>query len=76
MHRPSIPTTTNVSDLLNSIHNFVHQYPDWSEDDDMLKRMMSAYTILTKMCEPNHLTEEEFSFVMEIFNVCQERNMP
>jgi len=75
MHRPSIPTTTNVSDLLNTIYNFVHHFPDWADDEEMLKRMMSAYTILTKLCEPDHLTEEEFSFVMDIFNTCNERNL-
>lgn len=74
MHRPSIPTTTNVSDLLNTIYNFVHQFPDWADDEGAVKRMMSAYTILTKLCEPDHLTEDEFSFVMDIFNTCNERN--
>ena len=75
MHFPDTPTTTNVSDLLNTVYNFVHQYPDWADDEAMLRRMMSAYTILTKMCEPDHLTDEEFSFVMDIFQTCQERNL-
>ena len=60
--------------MLNTVYNFVHQYPDWADDEAMLRRMMAAYTILTKMCEPDHLTDEEFSFVMEIFQTCQERN--
>ena len=75
MHRPYAPTTTLVSDLLNAMSRFIDENPDWAERNDCLNRMMSGYTILTKMCEPDHLTDEEFSFVMDIFQTCQERNI-
>jgi len=73
MHRPRNPTTTNVSDLLNAMRDCVEKYPDWSDDHDTLHRMMAGYNILSKMCNPDHLTEDEFGFVMEVFNTCKER---
>lgn len=76
MHRPYAPTTTNVSDLLNAMSSCVEKYPDWADDNDLIHRMMAGYNILTKMSNPEHLTEDEFTFVMEIFNTCKQRILP
>lgn len=72
MHRPNAPTTTNVSDLIAAMHKFTEENPLWHENTDMAHRMKAGYTILTKLCEPIHLTEDEYAFVMEIFTLCNE----
>jgi hypothetical protein len=76
MNRPTVPTTTNVSDLINAMWKFTDENPLWHENRDQLSRMSAGYTILTKMCEPDHLTEEEFSFVIGIFETCKENELP
>lgn len=76
MHRPSIPTTTNVSDLINAMWKFTDENPMWYENRDQLARVSAAYSILTNLCEPLDLTEEEYSFVTGIFETCKENELP
>jgi hypothetical protein len=76
MNRPTVPTTTNVSDLINAMWKFTDENPMWYENRDQLMRVSAGYMILTKMCEPDHLTEEEFSFVTGIFETCKEYELP
>lgn len=73
MSKPSIPTTTNVSDLIGSMVAFHNDNPLWHENPESLMRMGAAFTILTKMCDPIHLTEEEYQFAMQIFQTCKEQ---
>jgi hypothetical protein len=76
MNQPTVPTTTNVSDLINAMWKFTDENPLWYENRDQLARVSAGYTILTRMCEPTHLTEEEFSFVIGIFETCKEYELP
>jgi hypothetical protein len=48
----------------------------WYENRDQLARVSAAWSILTKMCEPLDLTEEEYSFVVGIFETCKENELP
>jgi hypothetical protein len=70
------PTTTNVSDLINAMWKFTDENPLWHENRDQLGRMSAAYSILTTLCDPIDLTEEEFSFVIGIFETCKENEIP
>jgi hypothetical protein len=76
MHRPKNPTTTNVSDLINAMWKFTDENPMWYENRDQLARVSAAWSILTKMCEPLDLTEEEYTFVTGIFETCKENELP
>ena len=66
------PTTTDISDLLNSIHDFVQENPDWPDDEAKVARLAMAYMMFTKMCGPEDVTEEEYEFVMSLYNTLQE----
>lgn len=72
MHRPKEPTTTNVSDLIGAIYKFTLENPLWHEDSDKVHRVRAGYAILTKMCHPDHLTEDEYNFIIDIFTTCNE----
>jgi hypothetical protein len=48
----------------------------WYENRDQLSRVSAAWSILTKMCEPLDLTEEEYAFVTGIFETCKENELP
>ena len=69
-----IPTTTNISDLIETIRKFVDENPDWIENDKHIARLGVAYHILTKISDPDMVTEEEYEFIMDIRNIIKERN--
>lgn len=71
MHLPATPTSCNISDIINEMSFFVANNPMWDSDPDMIKKMSVAYSILTSICEPIHLTDDEFEFVMDIFETCK-----
>jgi hypothetical protein len=71
-HYPETPTTCNVSDMLNSIAQFVEEYPNWMDDRDMTARMAMAYMMFTKMCTPDMVSEDEYEFVMNLHSTLQE----
>ena len=66
------PTTTNVSDLLNSLAAFVHTNPDWMNDDASTARVAMAYMMLTKMCDPDMCLDEEADFILAVHADLQE----
>jgi len=66
MHRPTKPTTCNVSDLLNTISDFIYANPEWDSDPDMVMRMGSAYVMLTKMADPDMTTDDEYEFILNL----------
>jgi len=71
-HYPENPTTCNVSDMLNSMSQFVEEYPEWANDSKMVARMAMAYMMLKKMSTPEMVTDEEYEFVMNLHNTLQE----
>jgi hypothetical protein len=73
-HYPETPTSCNVSDMLNSIAQFVEEYPDWANDRQMVGRMAMAYMMLTKMSDPEMVSEDEYEFVMNLHSTLQEIN--
>lgn len=66
------PTTCNISDLINEMFHFAAENPMWDSDPIMVKKMSMAYTVLTTLCDPIHLSTDEFEFVMDIFETCKE----
>ena len=66
------PTTTDISDLINEIANFVHDNPNWVENDDSLARLAQAYFILTQISGPDMVTDEEYEFIMSIHSTLKE----
>lgn len=71
-HFPTKPTTCKTSDMLNSIAMFVDEFPNWMDDDEMVKRMAMAYMMLTKMSAPDEVTDEEYEFVINLHHTLQE----
>jgi hypothetical protein len=74
MHRPTKPTTCNVSDLLNTISDFIYANPEWDSDPDMVMRMGSAYVMLTKMADPDMTTDDEYEFILNLHSQIKEAN--
>ena len=66
------PTTTDISDLINEIANFVHDTPDWADNDDSIVRLAQAYFILTQISGPDMVTDDEYEFVMSIHSTLKE----
>jgi hypothetical protein len=69
-----IPTTTNISDLIETIRKFVDENPDWIENDKHIARLGVAYHILTTISDPNMVTDEEYEFVIDIHNTIKARS--
>ena len=61
-----IPTTTNISDLIETIRKFVDENPDWIENDRHIARLGVAYHILTTISDPDMVTKEEYKFIIDI----------
>jgi hypothetical protein len=74
MHKPTKPTTCNVSDLLNTISDFINENPMWDTDPEMVMRMGSAYVMLTKMADPNMTTDDEYEFILNLHAQIKEAN--
>jgi hypothetical protein len=66
------PTTTDISDLINEIANFVHDTPNWADDNDSIARLSTAYFILTQISGPDMVTEDEYEFIMSIHSTLKE----
>ena len=66
------PTTTDISDLINELANFVHDTPVWADNDDSIARLAQAYFILTQISGPDMVTDEEYEFVMSIHSTLKE----
>lgn len=73
MNKPTRPTTCDISDLLNEMYGFVHDNPEWMNDEESLAKMALAYTVLSQISGPDECTEEEFSFVMSLHNTIAEK---
>ena len=73
MNKPTTPTTCQVSDLLNSIYNFVTDNPNWADDDEACARLSMAYHILTKISGTDMVSNDEYEFVMDIHTTLKER---
>ena len=71
-HRPDRPSCCDVSDLLNEMYAFVQENPLWMETEEGLMKMSTAYSILTTICEPDMTTQDEYDFVMNIFQTIRE----
>lgn len=71
-HRPTLPTTCDVSDLLCEIVTFVERNPNWIENPEDVNRMASAYHIFTMISNPGMVTDEEYEFVMNIHTALKE----
>ena len=71
-HQPDRPSCCDVSDLLNEMYAFVQENPDWMETEMGLHKMSNAYTLLTIICEPDMVTEEEYDFVINIVTTIKE----
>ena len=69
-----IPSSTNISDLIETIRKFVDETPDWMESDKYIARLGVAYHILTTISDPNMVTDEEYEFIITIHNTIKERN--
>ena len=69
-----IPSPTDISDLIETIRNFVDENPDWMESDKHIARLGVAYHILTRISDPEMVTEEEYEFIMDIRNIIKERS--
>ena len=67
-HRPDRPSCCDVSDLLNEMYAFVDENPDWMETEDGLRKMATAYSILTTICEPDMTSQDEYDFIINIIN--------
>lgn len=72
MNRPTTPTTCNVSDLLNSIFEFVRDNENWMDDEASVARIAMAYMMFTKMCDPDMCTDAEETFVLALHADLQE----
>jgi hypothetical protein len=66
------PTTTDISDLINEIANFVHDTPNWADDVDSIARLSTAYFILTQISGTDMVTEDEYEFIMSIHSTLKE----
>jgi hypothetical protein len=74
MNKPKKPTTCNVSDLLNSISDFINENPMWDTDPELVMRMGSAYVMLTKMADPDMTTDDEYEFILNLHAQIKEAN--
>jgi hypothetical protein len=61
-----IPSTTNISDLIETIRKFVDETPDWINNDKHIARLGVAYHILTTISDPDMVTKEEYKFIIDI----------
>lgn len=68
------PSPTDISDLIETIRKFVDENPDWMENDKHIARLGVAYHILTRISDPDMVTEEEYEFIMDIRNIIKERS--
>jgi hypothetical protein len=66
MHKPTKPTTCNISDLLNTIATFINENPCWELDSDAVNRMSMAYVMLTNMADPDMTTDDEYEFILNL----------
>jgi len=73
MHKPNRPTTCDISDIINEIADFVTNNPEWMEDEESIRRMSMAYSILGAMSSPDMATDEEYYFIINIQNIIRER---
>ena len=68
------PSPTDISDLIETIRKFVDENPDWMENDKHIARLGVAYHILTRISDPDMVTEEEYEFVIDIHNTIKARS--
>ena len=68
------PSPTDISDLIETIRKFVDENPDWIENDKHIARLGVAYHILTRISDPEMVTEEEYEFVIDIHNTIKARS--
>lgn len=73
MHKPNRPTTCDISDIINEVADFVTANPTWMEEEDSIRRMAMAYSILGGMSSPDMVTDEEYDFIMDIQTIIKER---
>lgn len=66
------PSPTNVSDLLNSLFQFINTNPEWMNDEASVARVSMAYMMLTKMCDPDMCLDEEAYFILAVHADLQE----
>ena len=72
-HRPTTPTTTDTSDLLNEIYKFVDDNPNWYEEPDLMAKMAIALSVLKIACpDPASCTDEEYAFVIDLCKTLNE----
>jgi hypothetical protein len=57
---------------MNEIAYFVAENPLWHEDADMIAKMAIAYGILTNICTPDMVTEDEYEFIININTTLRE----
>jgi hypothetical protein len=69
-----IPTTTDISDLIETITNFVLDNPEWHTNNRMVDRLGVAYQILTNISTIDMVTDEEYEFIMDIHETIKARN--
>lgn len=67
-----LPTTTDVSDLINEIATFVEENPMWADDSDGIARLAMAWFILTQISTPDMTTDDEYEFIMSIHSTLKE----
>jgi hypothetical protein len=72
MHQPNSPTTCDISDLLNEVFSFIQENPLWYENEDGLRSMAKAYSIIGMVTRPDMCTDEECEFVLSIHAQLQE----
>jgi hypothetical protein len=72
-HHPEHRTTCDVSDLINEIANFVTDNPMWMDNDESVRRLGMAYSILASISQPDMVTDEEYEFIMDIHTTLKER---
>ena len=65
-----------MSDLLNEMYAFVEENPDWMETEEGLRKMNTAYFVLTTICQPDMTSQAEFDFVISIVNTIKEKAQP
>jgi hypothetical protein len=66
------PTTTDISDLINEIANFVTEHPTWADHEEDIARLAQGYFILTQISGPDMVTDEEYEFVMSLHTTLKE----
>ena len=71
-HMKILPTTTDVSDLINEIATFVEENPLWADDSEGIQRLSMAWFILTQISSPDMTTQDEYEFMMNIHKTLNE----